>query len=285
MKKKDIIGVVIIYKFEIDNLIDNINQYLFSIDKLVIWQNSLLSDYDKEKLSNIKYSNKIEILGNGENKGISFAINTVINKYNQEYEFLMTMDQDSYWINIADYIENIKQIDKENALQIYGPNIIPMHSFKSETYKVDEEAAISYVDHVITSGAVYKMDIFKFIGNMKEDFFIDAIDEEICYRAQKNNINTIKINKGVLLQTFGEPHKYRLLFKEVTYNKYSAERLYYIVRNHIRLVREYNFSIRKSWLLIYSYVIRPIIMIVLFDEFKIKKLTKIYFGIIDGFKS
>ena len=56
---------------------------------------------------------------------------------------------------------------------------------KKEVIEFLKNKSVSMVDYVITSGAVYKMEMFNTIGEFKESYFIDAVDEEICYRAKK----------------------------------------------------------------------------------------------------
>ncbi|MDK2811755.1 MAG: rhamnosyltransferase [Petroclostridium sp.] len=282
MEKIRLIGIVIIYNFDIDELIKNIERYLFGLDKLVIWQNTILTEENKVAIRNIEYSERIMFLGNGENNGISLPINSVIKEFGGVYDYLMTMDQDSYWINFTEYISTIFEYDNDDQLYIYGPRIVDSNLYEINRSEYIYDKSINIVDHVITSGAIYNIGMFDTIGKFNEKYFIDAVDEEICCRANKHNISTLRINGGLLAQTFGEPQIHKFLWKNITYNKYGSSRLYFIVRNHIWLVREYKFPLSQSWIIIYNYVIRPSIRVILFDEVKIHKLSKVFKGIVDG---
>lgn len=284
-EKNKIVGVVITYNFQIDNLVKNIDRYLFGLDKLIIWQNSPFDCSDKKKIKNLRYSERIEFWGDGENKGICVPINEVISKIGSEFKYIMTMDQDSYWYNFEEYLYSINNYKQKSDGYIFGPKTLVAKLTNIEELEYIKDKSIDIVDFVITSGAIYEINIFRKIGCFKESYFIDAVDEEICYRAKNHNILSLRVNNAILIQTFGDPEEHSFFRRKVMYNKYSSKRLYYIVRNHIKLVREYKFPFKKKFEIIYSYVIRVIIMIILFDEDRIVKLKEVFKGIKEGMNS
>ncbi|MFL2145235.1 hypothetical protein [Desemzia sp. FAM 24101] len=273
-----ILGVVFLYFPNIDQFISNINCYIGNIDKLIIWQNSSIDVHTKDLIRQKTNAKKIVFRGNGENIGLPIAINNVLSEFGNSYEYLLTMDQDSRWLNFEEYMKAIEENkDKNQRIGIYGPQIITK-------YSCPNSASEDIVDHVITSGAMYRIEIFRKIGGFREDYFIDALDEEICLRARKNKIETLKVNKGVLFQEFGDTVEKTFFGKKFFYMKHSSFRNYYIVRNHIYLLKEYNMNFEKKNQIIQSYIIRQAIKILLFDESKLSKLNNIYKGIIDGIK-
>ena len=128
MIEKDILGVVIIYNPNVEELIYNINQYIGNISKLIIWENSILDNNEKKEIiSGVLNSEKIVFEGNGENIGISKALNTILNKsYVSNYKFLLTMDQDSEWLNFREYLGVIER--NLNKFKIFGPRIVNLYA-------------------------------------------------------------------------------------------------------------------------------------------------------------
>ena len=108
---KKILGIVVIYKPNINKLISNINKYIDDISYLIIWENSTLLRSEKNLIiDNCINSEKIIFAGNGINQGLSIAFNYALDKANKcRYEYLMTMDQDSEWINFSNYLSKLKQ--------------------------------------------------------------------------------------------------------------------------------------------------------------------------------
>jgi len=280
MHIKRIIGLVFLYYPQINELILNILAYIDHIDLLILWTNYPISKEDCALLTEIR-SEKIQIFGNGENIGIGKPINIVLERYNTSYEFLLTMDQDSTWLNFKEYIdciyENFDSFKKDSIL-VYGPQIITVYQ---ETGKLANNLL---VDHVITSGAIYSMKLFELIGGFREDYFIDALDEEICWRASKYGLKTIQISKGRLLQRYGISSERKFFDRHIIYMQHNTMRNFYIVRNHIYLLREYKPCLKVYMKIMYRYVIVAGIKIILYDKNPISKLSAIFKGISHGLR-
>ena len=76
---KGILGVVVIYNPNIDKLIQNINRYIRNISALIIWQNSSLSDANRNQiLHDCENSEKIIFDGSGLNQGLDRAFNSAL---------------------------------------------------------------------------------------------------------------------------------------------------------------------------------------------------------------
>lgn len=194
------------------------------------------------------------------------------------------MDQDSRWLNFDNYLDRIDLIEENSYNKyIFGPCTITTNKVLTKDNSSLDKWNYEIAEYVITSGAVYNLNIFNIIGLLKENYFIDAIDEEICFRAHKFNIYSIVINGTYLVQTFGEPIVKKWLNRKIVYNKYSEFRIYYIIRNHILLLREYNLNMKNSFLIFYNYVIRPIVRIMLFEKRKLSYIKRINQALIDGF--
>lgn len=275
-----IIGVVVIYKPDIDELIRNINQYIEYLSCLIIWQNSALNKQEKEHiLQGLIEEDKVLFQGDGNNVGMAAALNWTI-KYAKDkgYDLFMSMDQDSYWVNFKDYL-NVIQKENDSSIGIYGPEIIDA---LNEKRILNNEHHITDEKYVITSGAVYRLDIFEKVGNFKESYFIDALDEEICFRAKKYGFRTVHISDGYLIQKFGNHENVRCFFKEIITPNYSSFRYYYIVRNHIWLAKSGIVPPEYKRNMIRNYILSFPLKAILFERNKIKKIGAISRGLCDG---
>lgn len=278
---KGILGVVVIYNPDIEKLVRNINQYIRNISTLIIWQNSKLSDENKNQIRHdCENSEKIIFDGSGLNQGLDNAFNSALDIAIKEgYTWLLTMDQDSTWVNFEEYIFCIRECNDE-SIGIFGPqtiNVYDKQSLRSENQKSN-----STVDYVISSGALYLVDKLKHIGGFVSDYFIDAIDEEVCYRAQSFGIKTAIIGSAYLMQEFGEYSKRTFLGKTIATSNYSSFRYYHIVRNHLWLAKSGYVTGRARGIMLRNYVVSPIIKVILFEKNKSKKIQAMLRGIMEG---
>ena len=283
MVRKKVLGIVVLYHPNINQVVRNINRYISDIDYLIIWINSAIDSNDNKFIKmNLRSSNYC-IQHSKNNAGLSIPYNYALDYAEHNgYDLLMTMDQDSYWVDIRSYLEPIKiLLTQKNNYGIFGPEIIPIE--KSQNYCANQKK-ISCVDHVISSGAVYITKEIRKIGGFKSNYYIDAIDEEICYRAKNNGIETAKVFEGKLIQEFGNRTPKRILWIKTTTPNYSAMRYYYIVRNHIWLIKSKLINKNKRKTIIHNYIFSPLVKVILFESPKVTKLNSIFKGILDGIR-
>ena len=149
-------GVVVFYNPSEDN-INNINNYIDSIDKLFVVDNS---DDDIERM---KSAGKIEYIKLGDNKGIAYALNTGANKAIEEgYKYLLTMDQDSKITSeIVDGMKDYLVNNNDNKIGLVSP--YQDIDSKEDELTEDVEDRIE----VMTSGNIINLDAYKKIGGFK----------------------------------------------------------------------------------------------------------------------
>lgn len=222
----------------------NIGRYLSDVDCLIIWDNTPSKDRQYDIISSLqniyqeKDIAKIQIMGTGRNEGLSFAYNRAV-KYAQDngYTHLMTMDQDSQWEDFKKFKTFAEKYWQKNGLAILGPEIQIGTTVKSN---VNHLPIKKNVRTVINSGAIIPIQIFEKIGLYSERFFVYAVDNEICYRCNRANIQVAYIlYSGYLIQKFGNPSKFIFRKKEYECKNYSPASLFGIVRNMTLLSRVY----------------------------------------------
>lgn len=270
-------AVVVTYYPVLSDAIINIKQYIEHVDKLIIWENTPIIDRELHKIILPEYSDKIIYLGTDKNEGMAFALNRSVEwSIKNGYTHILTMDQDSFWIDFKHYRNKIVEYCIDTSIGIFGPNVYTMmerRNFSKNQFAKD----------TITSGSVFSIDMLAKIGLFREDFFIDAVDLEYCYWAQRNGFKTIVFQDCHLKQKFGNTTTHLFFNKAISTSHYSAFRLFHIVRNHIFLWREYPelSKIQKKQILT-EYTLLRIVKILLYEKGKTQKIVSIIRGTING---
>lgn len=281
-----LLGILVVYepcKCGYELIADNLKRYLSDIDKCIVHDNTpsgvghldTLRIRFRELLTENEFS-KLEFMDSGYNAGLSYAYNQAIEYAVQfGYTHLLTMDQDSRWENFGlyrTYAESFFEGVRSEA--IIGPVV------NDDT----QDEALKEVPNLINSGAVIPIDVFRKIGGYCERFLVDAVDVELCYRAQRFGIPVYKVRgHGRLVQSFGDMTFFRFNGRRWYCANYSPFRLKGIVRNHMLLSRIYPEQTDTRDRLWNVYVKQYTIAIILKEKHKMKKLWTIYSSLITGF--
>jgi rhamnosyltransferase len=154
---------------------------------------------------------------NYENFGIAKALNIGCQKaFDEGYEWVLTMDQDSFWSNSEElqrYIQFSEKLYLNNVKNIsFSPG---MKSLQEMIWK-EEDDTFQYEKIIWTSGNILNLKAWLDIGKFNEKLFIDEVDHEICYRLRSKGYNLINIQNCYMNHEIGSHH---------------GLRMYYIVRN------------------------------------------------------
>lgn len=209
----------------------NILSYLDGLDNLIIWDNTPVKDQRKIMID-VEAGKKVIVKGKGRNVGIGEALNEAV-RYGIENDFthLLTMDQDSCFADnmFAGFVSCVK--DEQT---------VAIASFSANTHPYDaSQPILSSVDICITSGTIYSLSAFKEIGIFRDDFFIDAIDTEFCFRLRRNGWKMVQLNKIYMHHVLGNVTVTPFLWGKLISPNYSAQRTYYLVRNTLVLRKLY----------------------------------------------
>lgn len=272
-----ILGIVITYKPNIGLMIKNIERYVTNIDTLIIWINTpSMSMNDFANLFCDKYYfKKLILMGDNVNRGLSYPLNYA-RKYAIDncYDYLLTMDQDSYIVNFDYYINTIEKYDNHNC--IYCMRINDDVDYSNEC---DENYDL------INSGSIYGILALQKIGTFNELFFVDGIDTEYCIRAILCNIKIYMINNAKIIQSFGDHREYNIWGKKYVISNYSYRRLYGIIFSNVVMFREFPIKWKMYILKRLSYLwgLNLLLKILVYESDKIIKIKAILKGYKDGF--
>lgn len=240
---------IVTYQPDIERLNKNIEALYDQVDHLIIVDNG--SKNIKELQELVVDKHKIEILSHGNNEGIAWALNKILELAERKgYTWCLLMDQDSICSKniIAEYAKHLN----DDNIAILAPYIVDEYKTNLEQYKQMKLQEKSECIYAITSGTFLNINIWKKVGKFIEDMFIDGVDTEFSYRVREKGYKINRINKCYILHQQGnkteKTHIYRI-YKDFAGNisikpafrfNYSTIRWYYMARNNYAIIRRYS---------------------------------------------
>lgn len=245
--KDDICAVIVTYNPN-EILIENIKSLRNQVGQIVIIDNG--SDDD----TYIKTLNE-SVIRLGKNYGIAYALNRGI-EYCKESKkpLILTMDQDT--VLDRDAVQELLKVINETDTASVGINW---------DGKAEKNETVTYL---ITSGNLLVLDVLVSVGGYDEKLFIDSVDFDLSLRLTDNGYRMTKVFLARAKHHLGERQG------ESGYITHSAQRYYYIFRNHFYLTRKFRkthraFCLKKDFALGYD-----ILRILLYDKER-KQKTKV----------
>ena len=268
MESKRILAIVVTYYPEKDLLVRNVGAFIDRVDKVLIWENT--PSKDKLPYRYITHE-KVAYYGDGINS-ISRALNFAWEYANVNgYDYLLTMDQDSYFENFDFYVD--KTVYCKDA-----PDGIWTPQMNGEKVSDDYEE----IDIPITSGMLASVKIVNTLGGWNESYTIASVDDEFYLQAHLYGIKKYKVKDASLLQRFGTPREVTVLGHTLVLRNYGPQRLHDIYRNNIILIRKYPKIdyLRNNF---FHYWLKAIILVFVYEKQRFRKTWCILKGIIAGF--
>lgn len=234
ISSSNISAVIISFNPEIDRLQSLINSLLIKVSEVIIVDNS----QEEFNLQSKLLSNEnLVLLSDGKNKGIAQAQNIgILFSRDLGRDAVWIFDQDSELgeLSLEVMVEELNSFDGMAAS--IGPTIVNSFTGKVEIPKMRANCnnGCFSVDQIIASGSLTPINVFERVGMMEEDFFIDAVDFEWCWRARSKGY-AILISSQKMTHSVGEGDE-TFLGGLVSIKVASPFRLYYQVRNYITLL-------------------------------------------------
>ena len=262
-------AIVVTYYPERDLLVRNVEAFIDHVDKVLIWENT--PSKDKQPYRYITHE-KVDYYGDGVNS-ISRALNFAWEYANENgYDYLLTMDQDSYFENFDFYVDRTV-FCKDAPEGIWTPQM------NGEKVSDDYEE----IDIPITSGMLASIKIVNTIGGWNESYTIASVDDEFYLQAHLRGIGKYKVKDASLLQRFGTPREVTVLGHTLVLRNYGPQRLHDIYRNNIILIRKYPKIdyLRNNF---FHYWLKAIVLVFVYEKQRFRKTWCILKGIIAGFR-
>jgi len=220
------------------------------------------------------------LIKNSENVGLAKALNIGINwAGNHRYDLIFLFDQDSIPGDhfVSHMITSYKFVNQfsDKGVAAIGPRIVNPQTLRKTPFKLfnrlllrsDRRFASSethfIADFLITSGTLIALRHLSEIGAMKEEYFIDNIDLEWCFRAKSMGFDLVGTDEAVLYHSIGEQSDHPFVRAGLIV-EHNPARIYYTSRNRTHLYGtnysplgwklrdKFRFAMKVIWLLLSS---------------------------------
>lgn len=274
---KNIMGIIVTYNPDIELLNSNILSVINQLSCIYLVDNA---SANIDALIDLCLKLDINLIKFDKNYGVAYALNQgLMIAENENFDYVLTLDQDS--ISPANLVHELKKsFDLNSKFAIIGPQIYDIN--KNDKIKLFNETV--YVNQIITSGNLVDVKKALLIGGFNNELFIDCVDFDICWNLKKNGF-LIGKNMNVFLQhAIGNRSKKRVLFHDIYVLNHNSQRVYYMTRNKIYLLRKYwKMSYVKKYAELFA-LIRRTMWVILFEREKFSKIKSTLKGFLDGFK-
>ncbi len=262
------------------------NVYIIVIDNGSINQSDIKKIVSDTKSAELILLDQNEGIATAQNRGIKIAIE-------KGYDLIWLSDQDTLYpsdfkTKMLSAVANMTQEEYER-LAVLSPSFFNKTQNKMEqiinlapTIKRSMPMpGLNKATHVISSGMLIPVGVFQQIGLKRDDFFIDWVDIEWCWRAvYKYNLN-IFVNGDVIIEhSLGDEFK---KFLGIKFTLRSPFRHYFMTRNAIYLALWSDLlPVMPRVEIIFRTLIRIVLFPLIAPDRKIEHLKAITKGFWDG---
>ncbi len=271
-------AVVVTYEPDATALLKLLAQLDKEGDFIIVDNGSAAIDELEPSILVYKGCRAIEKLG--ANKGLALGLNRGIEWVRERgYRFVLLFDQDS---RPGDQFSQgllaaLKRAEGTSGRRVaaVGPRIINPQTLKQTPFKLFNRlvgrANRRYhalrseyqADFLITSGTLLPVEVIEQVGAMREDYFIDNIDLEWCFRAKSLGYDLIGTDSALLYHAIGERSDHPWV-RSGMMAQHKPERTFYSSRNRVHLYRkDYaplgwklrdfpRFALKALWLILFS---------------------------------
>jgi rhamnosyltransferase len=284
LMKPSIIAVVVAYN-DYESLTKTIESIYEQVASVIVIDNS-----DREMLCEI-YPKPIVYLKNETNIGLAKALNQGIQKaLGLKCDWVLLLDQDSLArVNMIEkMLASLESYPYEKIAQIApliynhsSKNYFPSYSYHGlRIQKIFKPSQDSWIDFHITSGTLISKEAFEKVGLMDEDFFIDYIDYDYCFRIKEKGYKTLLCSDTLLEHTLGTQNRKI----GINFIEHAPWRIYYQNRNRIIVMRRYGSMVRAFVMAESLRILLKFAKILLLETDKNKKIKYFVKGLYHGIK-
>jgi rhamnosyltransferase len=233
----------------------------------------------RRMLDRIAADARVSLVLNPANLGVARALNLGVERAGAlGFAWVLLLDQDSdlHGDLLSSLIEVRAAYPEPARIAVIGAG------FEKQTHPAPP-AAWAEAESVITSGSLIPLAVHAAVGPFRDEFFIDYVDSEYCFRARAQGYRVIRTTQPLMSHTIGAPTRHNLLGKLKWTTNHSPDRRYYIARNDTVMLREYGGYAFGSWAL-KSLVrrVRTCKRILLYEQSKARKIAAVSAGWWDG---
>ncbi len=213
--------------------VENVLSYIGQVARVIAVDNTPAPDASVgERLVELG----VQLVPMGGNRGIAAALNAGCSAArSQGFTWVLTLDQDS--TPAPDMVQRLTLcLADGNAGDVFLA--APVWQIEGGLEEHPSPGCIE-LDFAMTSGNLLRLEAWEALGGFREDFFIDAVDTEFCFRGRKHGLRILQRRDAVLIHRPGRLEERHFPFKHFVSN-YSPLRRYYMTRNLLQVAREYS---------------------------------------------
>ncbi|MPY90068.1 MAG: glycosyltransferase [Luteitalea sp.] len=230
-----------------------------------------------------------QVIANATNRGIAAALNQGVCRLADEgFAWVLLFDQDSR--PVTDLVERLLGA-RASAPESDRPALVGANFFDPGKGEVQDPAALAgseplrRVESVITSGTLLSTEAYRLVGPFREDFFIDYVDLEYCFRLRRHGYG-VAISRDVLMTHTLGAYRTRWLWRvPVRTSNHAAVRHYFITRNHLLVFRQQLWAQPRWALVSLCNRVRIMGLTLLLEPERRRKLGYIAAGVLDAIRA
>lgn len=237
---------------------------------------------------------KTQLILNAENAGLAAAQNQGIRQALDEgADWVLLMDDDSVpapdmvaaMLEAYDAHPGAERIglvapllgDAEGTLKARA--YVSRHAFDLHRVGFGPGDVVDDVAFAMASGSLVKAEVFRDIGLMREDFFVDYIDFEFAFRMRRDGWKLISVGDARLQHRLGEFERKTLFGREFRFNSHSSFRRYHIYRNRLRVWWAHGLRLPAFFAFEGASIAIDLAKLILLEDDKLAKLGAIGRGV------
>jgi rhamnosyltransferase len=222
-----------------------------------------------------------ELVVSGSNEGVAAALNRGIRRARElGFDWVLCFDQDTVAFStmLHSLIRAYLDCSYRERVGIVGSKWI------DDRTHVDPCNGRSWAERkeVITSGSLLPTAAIERAGPFREDFFIDYVDIEWCFRMRAVGLEAIVACPPTMFHWLGAPRNHQVANRNFLATHHDALRRYYITRNRLIVLRGY---VRQEprWVIgDMRNMLKETVKLVLFEKDRKRKLLALLRGMRDG---
>jgi len=223
---------------------------------------------------------------NPHNFGLGAALNQGIQRAAEMgFPFVLTLDQDTVVDEdmVATLIHVWSAYPCPQTLAVLGSNSRSPTSGRVASRRRPTSQPFTEEKVVITSGSLISIPVYREIGPMRSDFFIDGIDLEYCLRARAYGFKILRTRQALMTHNLDRTVERRFLWRMVLVEHHEPWRHYHTGRNLLCIFRLYFWREPAFVFSASFYFAKTLVKTALFEKQRLRKLISIVSGIKDGF--
>lgn len=244
-------AMIVLFKPDLDAVAAMVKALDGEVGALLLYLNSPLETSHRRQLAAVADAVPITFLGDGENRGLGAAYNAAIaHAASAGARYLLLLDQDSMpppgmVARLATGLDRLvaagaapaaagpQPVDADGA-PLPGPRAKGSAPSIGPDQAGSDQHGLARVDFLISSGSLLLVENFSAVGPFREDFFIDAIDLEWCFRARAHGLSIWRDSQISMPHTLGRGTLVKGLGVRMT--DQPAFRIHTYLRNQIAML-------------------------------------------------